>query len=254
MAKLPLDPYLMERTIVDLAGAAFKNARSLHTSAQAVLDAHQWPAAFSFAALALEEVGKAALCMTTLAMPPAVREEFRPDFEKAFTQHQTKAEFAHLTLAMVADKVPASFEQLLNDVVASARRTNAVKFRGLYVDYTITGALLEPEDVSESDARWMVSTVAAALAAAGPAENAAADPDAFLDLIHQWQSSVDFDALGTYVEASPNEFLTHMRAAARDDVDPPDVLLGPVLAEKVAAANARALLRAAANDSPPTDG
>ncbi|MFE5144277.1 hypothetical protein ACFRDV_42835 [Streptomyces fagopyri] len=155
---------------------------------------------------------------------------------------------------MVADKVPASFEQLLNDVVASARRTNAVKFRGLNVDYMITGALLEPEDVSESDARWMVSTVAAALAAAGPAENAAADPDAFLDLIHQWQSSVDFDALGTYVEASPNEFLTHIRAAARDDVDPPDVLLGPVLAEKVAAANARALLSAAANDSPPTDG
>ncbi|QDN54145.1 AbiV family abortive infection protein [Streptomyces sp. S1D4-20] len=184
MAKLPLDPHLMERTVVDLAGAAFKNARSLRTSAQAVLDAHQWPAAFSFAALALEEVGKAALCMMTISMPPAVREEFRPDFERAFTHHQVKAEFAHLTLAMVDDKVPVSFEQLLDDVVASAHQTNAVKFRGLYVDYTNAGALLEPEDVGESEARWMVATVTTALASASAAEDAVAEPDVFLDFIH----------------------------------------------------------------------
>ncbi|MEU6942890.1 AbiV family abortive infection protein, partial [Streptomyces rubiginosohelvolus] len=80
---------------------------------------------------ALEEVGKATLCMTMLALPPAVREEFRPDFTKAFTNHQTKAEFAHLVLVVGGDEVPAHLEQLLDDVIASAHRTNAVKFRGL---------------------------------------------------------------------------------------------------------------------------
>ncbi|MEV5957503.1 AbiV family abortive infection protein [Streptomyces sp. NPDC051987] len=244
MAKLPLDPHLMERTVLDLAAAAFKNARALHTSAQAVLDAYQWPAAFSFAALALEEVGKAALCMMTLSMPPTVREEFRLDFEKAFTHHQIKAEFAHLVMAMTGDDVPASIEQLLNDVVAAARRTNAVKFRGLYVDYTDTGTLLQPEDVSESEARWMVATVTTALAEARAAEDAVAEPDVFLDFIRQWQDSVDLEALGAFVEASPDQFLAQVRAMVRDEVSPPDLLLGPVLAEQVAAADARATLSA----------
>ncbi|WP_164904798.1 AbiV family abortive infection protein [Streptomyces cyaneus] len=250
MAKLPLDPHLMERTVVDLAAAAFKNARALHTSAQAVLDAHQWPASFSFAALALEEVGKAALCMMTLSMPPAVREEFRPDFEKAFTHHQTKAEFAHLVMAMAGDDVPASIEQLVDDVVAAARRTNAVKFRGLYVDYTDTGALLQPQDVGESDARWMVAAVTAALAEACPAEDAVAEPDVFLDFMRQWQDSVDLDALGAYVEAAPEQFLTQVRAMVRDDVSPPDLFLGPVLAEQVAAADTRAALSAGTDRLP----
>ncbi|QDN54146.1 hypothetical protein [Streptomyces sp. S1D4-20] len=65
---------------------------------------------------------------------------------------------------------------------------------------------------------------------------------------------MNFDAIGAYVEVAPNEFLSHMRAVARDDVAPPDVLLGPVLAEQVAAADARAALSAAANDAPPNGG
>lgn len=109
MAKLPLNPGVMERMVVDIAAASLKNARALLASAQTVLDAQHWPTSFSFAALALEEVGKASLCMTMLAMPPAVREEFRPDFEKAFTSHQAKAEFAHMVLGMVDEKVPASW-------------------------------------------------------------------------------------------------------------------------------------------------
>ena len=37
MAKLPTDPHEMERIVVGLAAAAFKNARDMLTSAQAVL-------------------------------------------------------------------------------------------------------------------------------------------------------------------------------------------------------------------------
>ncbi|MFC8201752.1 AbiV family abortive infection protein [Streptomyces sp. NPDC057298] len=239
MAKqLPTDPQLMERTVVDLAAAALKNARSHLTSAQAVLDAKQWPKAFSFAALGLEEVGKAALCMMMLAMPPAVREDFRSDFEKAFTSHQVKAEFAHLVLGMVADAVPASLQQMLADVVVSARRTNAVKFSGLYVDYTDTGTLLLPDTVNESDARLMVTTATDALAASSFAESAVADPDVFLDFLDQWQNAVDFDALGRYFEATPeDELLTQLRTAAREDMLVPSMFQGTAFADLVAAAD-----------------
>ncbi|MEC4015720.1 AbiV family abortive infection protein [Streptomyces sp. H27-D2] len=181
MAKLPNDPDLMARTVIDIASASFTNARALLTSARAVLDGHQWPTSFSIGALALEEIGKGALCMTLLIMSPADREEFRPAFDKAFTNHQTKAEFAHLVLAMAAEKVPASLEQLAEEAIASARQTNAVKFRGLYVDYTDAGALLKPDDsIDEAAARQMIAVVTAALADAEYAEAAVADPDAYL--------------------------------------------------------------------------
>ncbi|MEV5880610.1 AbiV family abortive infection protein [Streptomyces sp. NPDC052101] len=254
MAKLPTDPRLMERMVVDVAAAAFKNARALLTSAQAVLDAHQWPASFSFGALALEEVGKAAMCMMMLAMPPTVPEEFRSGFDKAFTNHQAKAEFAHLVLGMFADEVPASLQQLMDDAIASARQTNNVKFRGLYVDYTDTGALLEPDTVvNESQARWMVTAVTTALAWSNPVEAAVAEPDIYLDFVHQWQDGVDFDALGAYVTASPDQFIAHIRALARDDVPPPTLFLGIALAEQLTAANASASLPAR-KDPRPTDG
>ncbi|SHH40204.1 AbiV family abortive infection protein [Streptomyces sp. 3214.6] len=87
-------------------------------------------------------------------MPPAVRDEFRSGFDKAFTNHQAKAEFAHLMiLGMIADDVPASLQQLLDDAIASARQTNDVKFRGLYVDWTGTGVLPAPSSASSRLAR-----------------------------------------------------------------------------------------------------
>ncbi|MFE4829939.1 AbiV family abortive infection protein [Streptomyces sp. NPDC056672] len=237
MAKLPDDPDLMARTVVDIASASFTNARALLTSAQAVLDAHQWPTSFSIGALALEEIGKAGLCTTLLIMPPAEREEFRPEFEKAFTNHQTKAMSAHLVLAMSADKVPASLEQLAQDVIASARQTNAVKFRGLYVDYTDAGALLKPDTIDEAAARWMISTVTTALAESELAEAAVAEPDVYLALVRQWQSEVDIAALETYLETNPQEFAAHVHALVRDDVIPPTMFLGATLAERIATAN-----------------
>ncbi|MET7852305.1 hypothetical protein ABZT48_29590 [Streptomyces avermitilis] len=42
-------------------------------------------------------------------------------------------------------QVPASLQQLFDDAIASARQNNVSKFRGLYVDYTDAGALLEPD-------------------------------------------------------------------------------------------------------------
>ncbi|WP_330346672.1 AbiV family abortive infection protein (plasmid) [Streptomyces europaeiscabiei] len=237
MAKLPTDPDVMARTVVDIAAASFTNARALLTGAQAVLDTRQWPTAFSVAALALEEVGKAAMCMTMLAMPPTMREQFRPQFEKAFVDHRTKAGFAHLILGVVAEAMPASLDQLMADAIESARKSNAVKFRGLYVDYTDTGVLLTPASVGEKEARWMVATVTTALAESVDTEAAVADPDVLLDFLSEWQDGVDFHALEAYVESATEEFIGHIRAFVRDDVPPPADFLGPALARKLAAAD-----------------
>ncbi|WP_179202324.1 AbiV family abortive infection protein [Streptomyces caniscabiei] len=235
MAKLPLDPDVMARTVVDIAAASFTNARVLLTSAQAVLDTQQWPPAFSMAALALEEVGKAAMCMMMLAMPPPEREQFRPDFEKAFIDHRTKAEFAHFILGVSADGVSASLDQMMANAIAAARRSNAVKFRGLYVDYTTTGDLLTPDAVGEKEARWMVATVATVLAESVDTEAAVADPDALLGFFRDWQDDVDLDALRAHVENDPEGFIGHIRALVRDDVPPPAFLLGPALARQITA-------------------
>ncbi|WP_307718003.1 hypothetical protein [Streptomyces sp. V4I23] len=57
---------------------------------------------------------------------------------------------------------------MLEDVIEFSSRTNVVKFRGLYVDYTNAGEPLKPDDVTEEQAGWMVSTVTTALAEARP--------------------------------------------------------------------------------------
>ncbi|WP_329453694.1 AbiV family abortive infection protein (plasmid) [Streptomyces sp. NBC_01724] len=250
MPKLPTDPHEMERIVVGLAAAAFKNARDMLTSAQAVLDAQIWPTAFSMAALALEEVGKAVLCMTMLGKSPEARDEFRPQVHKAFTDHKTKAACAHLVLAVVAEEAPATLEQMLDEVIQSAHETNAVKFRGLYVDYTDTGALLMP-DVDEARARWMVSTVTTALAESRPAEEAVADPDAYLAFLRQWQGSVDFEALEAYIEAAPEDFMADVRALVRDDVPPPTIFLGSALAQQITTVDG--LHVAAGEEAPPIE-
>ncbi|WP_162602921.1 AbiV family abortive infection protein [Streptomyces sp. CS090A] len=238
MAKLPDDPDLMARTVVDIAAASFSNARTLHTSAQAVLDGHQWPTAFSIGALALEEIGKASLCMTMLIMPPAEREAFRPAFEKAFTSHQAKALFAHIILAVTAEETPASLEQLVEEAVAFARQTNALKFRGLYVDYTDTGALLKPDAVDEAEAKWMVATVATVLTESEPAEAAVSEPDLYLEALRTWQSEVDTAALHAYFEENLQEAIGHVQAFVRDDVAPPALFLGATFTDTIATAQA----------------
>ncbi|MGX1886869.1 hypothetical protein [Streptomyces sp. NPDC055287] len=90
--------------------------------------------------------------------------------------------------------------------------------------------MLKPDDVAEAEARWMVSTVCTRSPNPGPAEEAVAEPEVYLDFIRQWQSGVDYDAIGAYVEAAPEKFLVEVRAFTRDDVPPPTLYLGAALA------------------------
>lgn len=132
----------------------------------------------------------------------------------------------------------ASIEQLLRDVIESAHRANAVKFRGRYVDYTDTGDLPEPDDVGEDQARWMVASVARLLQDSAPAGSAVTgDPDDYLYYLRQWQESMGYQALETRVAAAPMDFLAEVRAFARDEAPPSPAILGERLAEQIAAAS-----------------
>lgn len=233
MTKLPTGEDETDRVLVDLAAEAFKNARNLLASARAVRDGQQWPMAFSVAALALEEVGKAVLCTTMLAWPQAVREDFRPKFPKAFNSHEAKAFCAHLALQMVAEEVPEGLERLMEEAIEAASRTNAVKFRGLYVDYTAAGDILTPEDVTEEQAHQMIVIVEAVLDLSSDAEDAVAQPDVYIDVVRQVRTSEAYVALWDDLDESAGQVFTATRALVRDDVDPSQAFSGTPLAELI---------------------
>jgi AbiV family abortive infection protein len=238
MAKLlPTDPQDLERAVLELAAASFRNARKLQQAAVAVLDQELWPGALAWAALAAEEVGKAGLCIGLLTTPRALREPAIAEFNRGFNHHQTKASIAHLLLTMDAEELPASWEQLIDGVTEAARTTHSMKMRGLYVDYTPdTGALLAPEDIGEDAARFMVATVDRLLTASVPAEASISDPD-YLDVLHLWHESMDFEALQERFETDPIAFLGEIQAMARDEVPPSAAWFGERLAEQMAAAS-----------------
>ncbi|UWE10214.1 AbiV family abortive infection protein [Actinacidiphila bryophytorum] len=248
MAKLlPTDPQDLERAVLELTAASFRNARKLQQAAVALLDQELWPGALAWAALAAEEVGKAGLCISLLTTPRALREPAIAEFNRGFNHHQTKASIAHLLLAMDAEELPASWEQLIDGVTEAARTTHRMKMRGLYVDYTPdTGALLAPEDIGEDAARFMVATVDRLLAASLPAEASISDPDNYLDFLHQWHEGMDFEALQERFEADPMAFLGEIHAMAHDDVPPSAAWFGERLAEQMAAAS-----RAELSPAPP---
>lgn len=196
-----------------------------------------WPSAFAWAALATEEVGKAGLCIGLLTTPPALREQAVAEFHQAFNHHLTKGGFAQFILAIGAEELPASWEQMIQKVADAARLTHTMKMRGLYVDFTDTGALLAPEDIGEDAARFMVATVDRLLEqSTGVEASVTQDPGGYLDFLRQWHHGMDYEALMARVEADPLAFVSEVRAFARDDVPPSAAILGERLAEQVAAA------------------
>jgi hypothetical protein len=113
-----------------------------------------------------------------------------------------------------------------------------MKMRGLYVDYTDNGTLLEPKDVGEDAARFMVATVTRLLEQSAPAEvSVTDDPDAYLHFVREWQDGIDYESLQARVDEDPMAFLAEVRGFARDELPPSAALLGDRLAEQIAAAS-----------------
>lgn len=145
-----------------LAHAAFVNSRQQLATAELLLEHGHWPVAHALSTLALEEVGKAFLCIFTSTSP----EIFRDFFWKVFVSHTIKLQIAHAALAPMAAGTAA---QPSSDPVQAilafgqmAKNNHSTKMRGLYVDYT-DGVILDPADVTEQDAQTMVAHARAAL-------------------------------------------------------------------------------------------
>ncbi len=124
-----------------------------------------WPVAHALATLALEEIGKAFLCVFAAATP----ESFRADFWNAFVSHTTKIQVAHVALAplFAAGTASQSVVQAIEEFGLTAKAGQSAKLRGLYVDYA-NGTVLNPADVTERDARSVATHVRAAFDALTP--------------------------------------------------------------------------------------
>lgn len=178
------------------------------------------------------------LCIGLLTTPRAIRGPAVDEFHRAFNHHQTKAGFAHFVLAIGAEQMPASWEQLLQEVAEAARQTHLMKMRGLYVDYADNGTLLEPKDIGEDAARFMVATVTRLLEESAQVEASVTnEPNLYLDFVHQWQDGIDYESLQARVDADPMAFLAEVRGFARDELPPSAAILGERLFEQITAAD-----------------
>jgi AbiV family abortive infection protein len=149
-----------DESLAALMHASLLNARNLVAASEILLEHRHWPRAYGIATLALEEIGKASLCMTTMIFRYMMAKP--SDFWNMFYGHISKIQLGHVMLTIVAaiqnEAKPSDVAEAFGGLERIARTHNATKMRGLYVDHE-NGTLLEPTDVSEEEARHVVSGV-----------------------------------------------------------------------------------------------
>lgn len=224
-----------DQQLLDLMRAAVDTALQQHKDALYLLDGGRWPTAYAVAHLALEECGKAVVCLTAFGMPPQVRAEFAPVYAAWLNRHQDKAGAAYF-IRGVFGPLPLQSTDLLSEVVQAAAVSNGLKFRGLYSDI-VDGRVLRPADqVTEADAREMTDLLGQTLAALEPfnpelaGESVLTDADmmAFKEMF----GTVDLDELAAALEdVDPGEFFAQVRAVILDDAAPPAPVLAMLPAE-----------------------
>jgi AbiV family abortive infection protein len=137
-----------------LAAAAEGNAADLAADARLLLEAGRPARAHALATLALEELGKRALCLGALAGKLDER-----GFREAWSSHRAKLERSHLLAILSANSVERIFAWYEDDA--------SMKMRGLYVDANpvdADGPPLTPSDVDPVAAQGIVDTAEAAVA------------------------------------------------------------------------------------------
>jgi AbiV family abortive infection protein len=145
-------------SVADLATLAEKaiiSAQRYLDDSRVLLDARSWPGAYANATLGIEEIGKATICGTMLALTAEDRAQF--NFDKSFNSHVDKLSCAFLVLHLFRLTPTATTSEMLDMVQRTAIEVNSQKFRGLYVDY-IDGAVREPStEINEAAARARVA-------------------------------------------------------------------------------------------------
>ncbi len=141
--------------------AAARNAQGLIYDAQVLAEAGSTARAYSLAALAVEEAGKAGSLVFLTVMPEALRA--RAPVGRMLEWHQLK-QAQGLLMAAVPYGVPGfaprlavmpagELAQVLSSLDAPADEADRLKRRGLYVDVGRGGAIREPSEISEAEVR-----------------------------------------------------------------------------------------------------
>jgi len=204
--------------LIELRTAAVLHARQQLAAAHLLVSGEHWAVAYSTAALALEEVGKAQLYATALAMPTQVRAQFAATFARLRSDHAGKAGLALFVHRMfmageAADSVPAFIERIERD----ARSTNAQKFRSLYVDLDGQGTVVRPDQVTETEARDIVSLLASVLDRLPLHDLQGVDLKQIAEIVDQWHRGLDVGALEAAYDADPERFFAEAGAALRGE-------------------------------------
>jgi AbiV family abortive infection protein len=155
--------------------AAARNTQGLLYDARVLADAGCVPRAYSLAALAVEEAGKAASLVLLTVMPEAVRA--RAPVGRMLGWHQLK-QVQGLVIARVPYSLPdvapwlaampaGELAQFLTTLDVLADEADRLKRRGFYVDVGRGGRIREPSEITETEVLSQLARAGRAATAVG---------------------------------------------------------------------------------------
>lgn len=200
-----------------LVPAAVASAARYLKGAKQMLEAELWSLGYIQAAYGLEEIGKGNLCLIAYMMPPEIREQFRPDFMKAFTGHEQKAQVGQLIYRMLSDdEEPDNVFSTLDRINREGTETNDRKFAALYTDAVPGGASEPSTAASPEQAQGKVRELELAMTAMTPfaVDNPNAITAAEMETFRQMVTRV-LGSLGTLYANDPNGFFLSARSMMR---------------------------------------
>ena len=143
--------------LITLIQASLRNSASLLDDARLLLGSGRAPRAHALATLALEEIGKAFLCMLALLPMPIAFYGVKSgdDFWAAWREHTDKLAWALGFREFLLLEPPGPAEQAFNRLRAAVSDGHLRKLRGFYVDYD--GQVLEPGEISPAEAEQIIA-------------------------------------------------------------------------------------------------
>jgi AbiV family abortive infection protein len=149
-------PTLDADVLAKLALAAARTADTHLRAAKYLLDGEYWPEAYAIAATGFEEAGKAWLAVENILSP-----ENPTDLR---TNHPQKLRTAYAMLTIIKyitghGPLPPNPIEALASLDELAEKAFDARNRGLFADPCDDGSVTSPADVSEDEARAMVSEV-----------------------------------------------------------------------------------------------
>ena len=183
-------PVLIRGTI-----AAAGNAQDLLRDAQLLAEAGSWARAYSLAALAIEEAGKAASLALLTVMPAALRAQ--APVGRMLEWHQLK-QLHGLLVGAVSFRVPGfaarvaampagELTQILSTLDAPAEQADRLKRYGLYVDVDRGGRVREPSQITQAEVHSVLARAGQAVSAVGEAF----EPDAAARLLNPPPAAIE---------------------------------------------------------------